>query len=100
MTFQDMVKKDPQGNSTANHRTVDATGNFNLLGQPSRRIELSYIYTNPITGGSTPTKSIAFETIVSGRHIAITMSAPVVDFGKYTTIFTKMLGSFKLNGGS
>ena len=50
--------------------------------------------------GSTPTKSIAFETIVSGRHITITMSAPVVDCGKYTTIFTKMLGSLKLNGGS
>jgi hypothetical protein len=83
-----MVKKDPQGNSTAEYRTVDATGTFHLLGQPARRIESSYTYTNPITGGSIPTKSIAFETIISGRHITITMSAPAVDFGKYTPIFT------------
>jgi hypothetical protein len=83
-----MVKKDPQGNSTAEYRTVDATGTFHLLGQPARRIESSYTYTNPITGGSIPTKSIVFETIISGRHITITMSAPAVDFGKYTPIFT------------
>jgi hypothetical protein len=44
MTFQDMVKKDPQGNLTAEHRTVDATGTYYLLGQPARRIELLYIY--------------------------------------------------------
>jgi hypothetical protein len=42
MTFQDMPKKDPQGNSTG-HRIVDVTGNFHLLGQTARRYELNYI---------------------------------------------------------
>jgi hypothetical protein len=31
MTFQDVLMNDPQGNSTANNRTVDATGNIHLL---------------------------------------------------------------------
>jgi hypothetical protein len=97
MIFQDMIKNDPQGNSTADHKIVDATGNIRLLGQPARRIELSYIHTDPITKVSIPTKSIAFETVVSERHITITMSAPAVDFVKYAPIFTQMLNSFKLN---
>ena len=96
MTFQDILKNDPQANSTADHRTVDATGNLHLLGQPARRIELSYIFTDPITKVSTPTKSIEYETMVSGKHIAITMSAPSTNFGNYTPIFTRMLSSFKI----
>jgi hypothetical protein len=97
MTFQDMLKNDPQGNSTAEHRTVDATGNIHLLGQPARRIELSYMYTDPITKVSTPPKSMAYETVVSGKHIAITMSASAIDFDKYASIFTQMLSSFNLD---
>jgi hypothetical protein len=100
MTFQDMVNNDPQANSTADHRTVDATGNIHLLAQPVRRIESSYLYTDPITIVSTLTKSIAFETIVSERHITITTSAPAIDFDRYTHIFTHILDSFKLNEGN
>jgi hypothetical protein len=97
MTYQDMLKNDPQANSTADHRSVDATGNIHLLGQPVRRIELSYIFTDPITKVSTPTKSIQYETVVSAKHIAITMSAPAIDFGNYAQIFTRVLSSFKMN---
>ena len=97
MTFEEMIKNDPQENSTAEHKTVDTTGSIHLLGQPTRKIELSYIDTNPKTKVSTPMKSITFETVLGKRHISITMSAPAINFVKYAPIFAQMLDSFKLN---
>jgi hypothetical protein len=55
------------------------------------------MYTDPITKVSIPTKSIAYETVVSGRHIAITMSAPATDFGNYVPVLTRMLSSFRIS---
>ena len=88
MTFQDMLKKDPQGNITG-LRTIDTTGNFHLLGQPARRWEYTYTLADPITG-YTPKKSITLETIVSGRHIFISMTAPAANF-RYNGTNLKLL---------